>query len=48
MTPQSQLKTDRDEMMLLTFDSVADSLQALSRLVSDRPDIGDLLDTPGR
>ena len=41
------LKTDRDEMLLLTFDSVAASLQALSRLVSDRPDIGDLLDTPG-
>lgn len=41
------LKTDRDEMLLLTFDSVAASLQGLSRLVSDRPDIGNLLDTPG-
>ena len=41
------LKTDRDEMLLLTFGSVSASLQALSRLVSDRPDIGDLLDTSG-
>lgn len=41
------LKTDRDEMLLLTFDSVSASLQALSRLVSDRPDIAGLLDPPG-
>ena len=39
------LKTDRDEMLLLTFDSVAASLQAMARLVSDRPDISDLLAT---
>ena len=38
------LKTDRDEMVLLTFDSVASSLQAMARLVSDRPDISDLLE----
>ncbi len=38
------LKTDRDEMVLLTFDSVAASLQAMASLVSDRPDISDLLD----
>ena len=37
------LKTDRDELVLLTFDSVADSLKALSGLVSDRPDITDIL-----
>lgn len=42
------LKTDRDEMLLLTFDSVAASLQAMARLVSDRPDISDLLDTHAR
>ena len=39
------LKTDRDEMVLLTFDSVASSLQAMARLVSDRPDISDLLES---
>lgn len=38
------LKTDREEMLLLTFDSVAASLQAMARLVSDRPDISDLLE----
>lgn len=38
------LKTDRDEMVLLTFDSVASSLQAMARLVSDRPDISNLLE----
>ncbi len=38
------LKTDRDEMFLLAFDSVAASLQAMANLVSDRPDISDLLD----
>lgn len=38
------LKTDRDEMVLLTFNSVASSLQAMARLVSDRPDISDLLE----
>ena len=32
---------------ILTFDSVAASLPARSRLVSDRPDIGGLLDPPG-
>ena len=37
------LKTDRDEMLLLTFDSVVASLQAMTSLVSDRPDISDLL-----
>lgn len=31
---------------ILTFESVAASLQALSRLVSDRPDISGLLDPP--
>ena len=41
------LKTDRDEMLLLTFDSVAASLQAMARLVSDRPDISDLLEPRG-
>ena len=39
------LKTDRDEMVLLTFDSVASTLQAMARLVSDRPDISDLLES---
>ena len=38
------LKTDRDEMVLLAFDSVAASLEAMARLVSDRPDISDLLE----
>lgn len=37
------LKTDRDEMLLLTFDSIVASLQAMTNLVSDRPDISDLL-----
>jgi hypothetical protein len=37
------LKTERDEMLLLTFNTVADTLQAMARLVSDRPDISDLL-----
>lgn len=37
------LKTDRDELMLLTFDSVAASLKAMSGLVSDRPDVADIL-----
>ena len=39
------LKTDRDEMVLLTFDSAAAALQAMARLVSDRPDISDLLES---
>lgn len=38
------LKTDRDEMVLLAFDSAATALQAMARLVSDRPDISDLLE----
>ena len=38
------LKTEQDEMVLLAFDSVASSLQAMARLVSDRPDISDLLE----
>lgn len=38
------LKTDRDEMVLLTFDSAANALQAMALLVSDRPDISDLLE----
>ena len=37
------LKTDQDEMLLLTFGSIADTLRAMARLVSDRPDISDLL-----
>jgi len=37
------LKTDQDETLLLTFDNVADALQGMTRLVSDRPDISDLL-----
>ena len=37
------LKTDQDEMLLLTFGSIADTLQAMARMVSDRPDISDLL-----
>ena len=37
------LKTDRDEMILFTFQSIVESLQALTKLVSDSPDIGDLL-----
>ena len=39
------LKTEQDEMVLLSFDSVAASLQAMAQLVSDRPDISDLLET---
>ena len=38
------LKTDRDEMVLLTFDSAANALQAMALLVSDRSDISDLLE----
>lgn len=38
------LKTDRDEMVLLPFDSVASALQAMTNLVSDRPDISELLE----
>ena len=37
------LKTDRDEMLLLTFDSIVTALRAMTNLVSDRPDISDLL-----
>ena len=37
------LKTDHDEMLLLTFDSIVASLQGMTNLVSDRPDISDLL-----
>lgn len=37
------LKTDRDEMVLLVFDSASTALQAMARLVSDRSDISDLL-----
>ena len=40
------LKTDRDEMVLLTFKSAAAALQAMASLVSDRADISDLLE-PG-
>ena len=41
------LKTDHDEMLLLTFDSIAASLQAMTKLVSDVPDISDLLQSQG-
>ena len=37
------LKTDREELILRSFDSVADSLQYMSSLVSDRTDVTDLL-----
>lgn len=37
------LKTDQDETLLLTFNGVAGALQAMAQLVSDRPDISDLL-----
>lgn len=37
------VKTDRDEMILLTFDTVADSIGTLSKLVSDRTNIADVL-----
>ena len=37
------LKTDRDELILRTFDSVVDSLQYISGLLSDRTDVTDLL-----
>lgn len=37
------LKTDLDEMLLLRFGSIANSLQAMAQLVSDRPDINELL-----
>ena len=38
------LKTEQDEMVLLTFDSVAASLREMTNLVYDRPDVGDLLE----
>ena len=37
------LKTNREELILRSFDSVADSLQYMLSLVSDRPDVTDLL-----
>lgn len=37
------LKTDQDEMLLLRFSSIANTLQAMAQLVSDRPDINELL-----
>ena len=37
------LRTDRDELMLRTFDSVATSLQFMSGLVYDRSDMTDIL-----
>ena len=40
------LKTDRDEMLLQTFDSVAAALRAMTGLVSDRGDVSDLLAGP--
>ena len=36
------LKTEQDEMVLRTFDSVAEALAALTEYVVDRSDIGDL------
>ena len=41
------MKTDLDGMFLLMFDSIVASLQAMTKLVSDRPDISDLLQQPG-
>ena len=40
------LKTDRDEMLLQTFDSVAAALRAMGGLVFDRGDVSDLLAGP--
>lgn len=37
------LKTDQDETVLLTFDSIAKALQAMAQLVSDSPDVSALL-----
>ncbi len=37
------LKTDQGEMLLLRFSSIANTLQAMAQLVSDRPDINELL-----
>lgn len=37
------LKTEQDEMLLLSFNSVTKAMQALANLVSDRPDIGELI-----
>ena len=37
------LKTDQDEMLLRTFDSIVASLQHMMQLVSDNPDISELL-----
>ena len=37
------LKTDRDEMLLLRFDTAAAALAAMAQFVADRPDIGGLL-----
>ena len=37
------LKTDQDEMLLLSFDSVPKAMAAMANLVSDRPDIRDIL-----
>ena len=37
------LKTDQDEMLLLRFGSIANTLQAMTQLVSDRPDINEFL-----
>ena len=37
------IKTDRDELVLRTYDSVVTALQALSELVADRQDITDML-----
>ncbi len=37
------LKTDQNEMVLLRFGSIANTLQAMAQLVSDRPDINELL-----
>jgi len=37
------LKTDQDEIVLLTFDSIAKALQSMASLVSDSPDVSTLL-----
>ena len=37
------LKTDRDELILRTFDSVIDSMHYITGLLSDRQDVTDLL-----
>ena len=36
------LKTEQDEMLLTTFDSVAEALSQLANYVVDRSDIGDI------